>query len=181
MTKMMMYKFDDDMYVVGDAYILHRFVTDDDGRSKEEKIYGILSEYKPNKLTFMTTDGLIVYWADIQLNDQHIWSPKGRVDILGNRYHITMGGLKANTDIIANTLNLGVAYFIKTPDNWIKDNFYGIYTGWKNEDEGLWDWPELKFMTDIGEFTIKYVDVLRGVVKLCDLSDHSKVIKFSEE
>ncbi len=178
----MTYKFDEKMYVEGDAYILHKFVTDDDGHTKEEKIYGILSEYKPNKLTFMTAvKGLIIYWADIQLNDQHIWSPKDRIDTLGNKCHITMGGLKADTDIIANTLNLGAAYFIKTPDNWIKDNFYGIYTGWKDEAPNLWNWPELKFMTDTGEFTIKYVDVLRGKVKLCDLSDHSKEIEFSEE
>ena len=177
----MRYKFDEKIYVVGDAYLLHRFVTDDDGRSKEEKIFGILSDYKPNKLKFMTVKGLILYWADIQLNDHDIWSPKGRVDTLGNRYTITMGGLKANTDIIANILNLGAAYFIKTPDNWIKDDFYGIYTGWEDEEKGLWDWPELKFMTDTGEFTIKYVDVLKGNVKLCDLSDHSKMITFDEE
>lgn len=170
----MKYKFDEKMYVVGDAYLLHRFVTDDDGHSKEEKIYGILSEYKPNKLTFITTKGPIVYWADIQLNDHDIWSPKGRVDTIGNRYSITMGGLKADTDIIANTLNLGAAYFIKTPGNWIKDDFYGIYTGWEEED--LWNWPEIKFMTDTGEVKIKLVDILRGNVKLCDLSDHSKMI-----
>ena len=176
----MMYKFDEKIYVVGDAYVLHRFITDDDGHSKEEKIYGILSEYKPNKLTFMTVDkGLIVYSADIQLDDLHIWSPKDRVDTLGNRYAITMSGLKANTDIIP--LKPGVAYFIKTPANWIKDDFYGIYTGWENEAEGLWDWPELKFITGTGEFNIKYVDVLRGNVKLCDLSDHSKEIEFREE
>ena len=97
----MTYKFDEKMYVIGDVYILHRFVTDDEGHSKEEKIWGILSDYKPNKLTFMTVaKGLIVYWADIQLNDHHVWSPKGRVDTLGNKYVIMMGGLKAYSSIV---------------------------------------------------------------------------------
>ena len=52
----MTYKFDEKMYVVGDAYILHRFVTDDEGHSKEEKIWGILSDYKPNKLCHFFED-----------------------------------------------------------------------------------------------------------------------------
>ena len=177
----MVYKFDEKMYVEGDAYILHRFVTDDDGHTKEEKIYGILSEYKPNKLTFMTAaKGLIIYWADIQLNDQHIWSPKDRVDTLGNKYHITMGGLKADTDIIDDNFNIGDAYFIKTPDNWIMNDFYGIYTGYYPEDS--WKWPSLNFMTyQSKNVDIKFVDILRGEVKICDLSDHSKMITFDEE
>lgn len=176
----MTYKFDEKMYVVGDAYILHRFVTDDEGHSKEEKIWGILSDYKPNKLTFMTVaKGLIVYWADIQLNDHHIWSPKGRVDTLGNKYDIMMGGLKANTDIIDDNFNIGDAYFIKTPDNWLIKDFYGIYIGYDTED--LWKWPRLNFMTyQSKNVDIELVDILRGEVKLCDLSDHSKMITFDE-
>ena len=161
----MVYKFDEKMYVEGDAYILHRFVTDDDGHTKEEKIYGILSEYKPNKLTFMTAaKGLIIYWADIQLN----------------KYHITMGGLKADTDIIDDNFNIGDAYFIKTPDNWIMNDFYGIYTGYYPEDS--WKWLSLNFMTyQSKNVDIKFVDILRGNVKIYNLSDHSKMITFDEE
>ena len=177
----MIYKFDEKIYVEGYAYILHRFVTDDDGHSKEEKIFGILSEYKPNKLTFMTAaKGLIIYWADIQLNDQHIWSPKDRVDTLGNTYRILMGGLKADTAIIDDNFNIGDAYFIKTPNSWIMNDFYGIYTGYDAED--IWKWPRLYFMAYQNKSVdIQLVDILRGNAKIYNLSDHSKMITFDEE
>ena len=177
----MTYKFDEKTYVVGNIYILQKFKNDAEGHSVAEHMCGILESYEPKRLIFTTLEGQITYDADIQLNDLYTkWHPRTRIDVLGNKYDIMMGGLSANTDIIDDNFNIGDAYFIKTPDNWIINDFYGIYTGYDAEDS--WKWPTLNFMTyQSKSLDIKFVDILRGNVKICDLSDHSKIITFDEE
>ena len=173
------FKFDEKMFVVGDAYRLHRFVYDENGSSKEEKLFGILTEYTPNKLTFMTVKGPLVYWANID-PDLTVWSPKDRVDILGNKYSITMMGLKANLSVIEQTFTLGTPYYIQTPSDWINiPSFHGIYSGYNEKD--LWEWPELKFMSEKGEIRIHFVDILRGKVKVAEMNNQYIPIRFPDK
>lgn len=172
------FKFDEEMYVVGDAYLLHKFThTDGFKTSKEEKMYGILTSYTPNELTFMTMNGLITFKASMDPNLED-WSPNGRIDILGNRYSITMMGLKANLAVIEQTFKPGLAYYIKTPNDWInRPSFYGIYAGYNEKD--LWEWPELKFMSEKGEVRIHFSDILRGNVTVSKFDKPSETIKFN--
>ena len=173
------FKFDEKMYVVGDAYLLHKFTHSDSFEtSREEKLYGILTTYTPNKLTFMTINGPITYEATIN-PDLEDWNPSGRIDVLGNRYSITMMGLKANLSVIEQTFKPGLAYYIKTPVDWInRPNFYGIYAGYNEKD--LWEWPEIKFMSEKGEICIHFVDILRGKVIVSKFDKPSETITFDD-
>ena len=171
------YRFDEKMYVVGDAYLLHKFThTDGFKTSKEEKLYGILTSYTPNELTFMTMNGPITFKASMD-PDLEDWSPNGRIDVLGNRYSITMMGLKANLSVIERTFEPGTPYYIKTPKDWInRPSFHGIYAGYNEKD--LWEWPELKFMSEKGEIRIHFSDILRGVVLVSEMNNQYIPIRF---
>lgn len=174
------YRFDEKIYVVGDAYQLHKFTHSDSCEtSREEKLFGILTTYTPTKLTFMTMNGTITYEATIK-PDLENWSPNGRIDVLGNRYSITMSGLKANLSVIEQTFTLGTPYYIKTPEDWINiPSFHGIYAGYNEKD--LWEWPELKFMSEKGEVRIHFVDILRGKVKVAEMNNQYIPISFPDK
>jgi len=173
------YRFDEKMYVVGDAYILHRFVhVDGKETSREDKIMGILTKYSPSLLTFMTINGTITFEATVH-PDFETYNPKTRIGILGNKFDIVMSGLKANLDVIEQTFKPGLAYYIKTPVDWInRPNFYGIYAGYNEKD--LWEWPELKFMSEKGEVRIHFIDILRGVVTVSKFDKPSETITFDD-
>lgn len=171
------YRFDEKMYVVGDAYLLHKFTHADSFKtSKEEKLYGILTTYTPTKLTFMTINGPITYEASIN-PDLEDWGPKDRIDVLGNKYTITMMGLKANLSVIEQTFKPGTPYYIQTPKSWInRPSFHGIYSGYNEKD--LWEWPELEFMSEKGEIRIRFSDILRREVNVCEMNNQYIPIRF---
>lgn len=173
------FKFDEKIYVVGDAFILHRFIhVDGKEASKEDKIMGILTKYSPSLLTFMTINGPITYEATIH-SDFKTYNPKTRIDTLGNKYDIVMSGLKANLDVIEQTFEPGTPYYVQTPDDWINvPCFHGIYSGYNEKD--LWEWPELKFMSEKGEIRIRFVDILRGIVNVCEMYNQYIPIRFDD-
>lgn len=172
------YRFDEKIYRVGDAFLLHRFTNASTNETKEETIYALLTEYTPTKLTFITTKGVVNVDADIDF-DHSIWYPRDRYDSFGMRHRIiNMGGLKVNTDIIENMFNIGNAYYLQTPYSWLNlPSFYGLYTGYNPKD--LWEWPELKFMTVTGnEVKIDFADILRGDVEITELGETPTRVAF---
>lgn len=174
------YKFDESVYVVGDAYRLHKFIHPKDKQVVEKNLYGILTSYSPDKLTFLTNQGMVYYEADVNLKNDDEWHPADRFDSKGKRHDIVMGGLTANTDAIEKSFKYGSAYYVKTPDDWVNvPSFIGIYAGYDPND--LWNWPRLKFKGSEGEIEIGFVHILRKQVEIYELTGPDKLIQFNEE